>query len=64
MAIMLIQTLFLAKHLEPLKGGPIPIEVLIRGKDSEQNTMHFEKCLAAIKGAGVCHQIAWVRFCP
>lgn len=62
MAIVLRQTLFLAKHLEPLKNGPIPIEVLIRGKDSEQNTKHFEKCLEAIKGAGVGHQTARVKF--
>lgn len=42
-----------AKHLEPLKGGRIPIEILIRGKDAEQNAKQFEKCLDIIKSAGV-----------
>ena len=45
-------TLPTAKHLEPLKGGRIPIEILIRGKDAEENAKHFEKCLEIIKGAG------------
>ena len=43
----------LAKHLEPLKGGKVPVEILIRGKDAEQNAKHFEKCLDVIKGGGV-----------
>lgn len=42
-----------AKHLEPLKGGKVPVEILVRGKDTEQNAKHFEKCLNVIKGAGV-----------
>ena len=44
---------FPAKHLEPLKGGKVPIEILVRGKDAEQNAKQFEKCLDVIKGAGV-----------
>lgn len=51
-----------AKHLEPLKGGKIPIEILVRGKDAEQNAKHFEKCLDVIKGAGVRHIILWLRY--
>ncbi len=47
----------LAKHLEPLKGGKVPIEILVRGKDAEQNAKQFEKCLDIIKGAGVCYMI-------
>jgi hypothetical protein len=43
--------------LEPLKGGSIPIEILIRGKDTEQNAKHFEKCLNIIKGAGASHPV-------
>ena len=43
----------LAKHIEPLKGGKVPLEILVRGKDTEQNAKHFEKCLSVIKGAGV-----------
>ena len=43
-----------AKHLEPLKGGKVPVEILVRNpKDAEQNVQHFEKCLDVIKGAGV-----------
>ena len=46
--------LITAKHLEPLKGGKIPVEILVRNpKDVEQNAKHFEKCLDVIKGAGV-----------
>jgi hypothetical protein len=45
--------LLTAKHLEPLKGGKIPLEVLVRGKDAEQNAKHFEKCLEVIKSSGV-----------
>ena len=41
-----------AKHLEPLKGGKIPIEILVRGKDADENAKHFQKCVDAIKGAG------------
>ena len=42
-----------AKHLEPLKDGKTPLEVLIKGKDSEQNKKHWEKILGVIKSAGV-----------
>ena len=42
-----------AKHLELLKGGKIPIEILVRGKDADQNAKHFKRCLDAIKDAGV-----------
>lgn len=45
----------LAKHLEPLKGGKVPIEILVRGKDAEQNNKHWEKCIEAIKAAGVSY---------
>ena len=49
-----------AKHLEPLKGGKVPIEILVRGKDAEQNAKQFEKCLEVIKGAGVCYLVYWL----
>ena len=42
-----------AKHLEPLKGGKIPLEILVRGKDSEQNAKQLDQCLEVIKSAGV-----------
>lgn len=32
----------------------MPLEILVRGKDAEQNAKHFEKCLDLIKGGGVC----------
>lgn len=43
-----------AKHLEGLKGGKTPLEILVRGKDPEQNAKHFERCLDLIKTSGVC----------
>lgn len=42
-----------ASYLEPLKGGKVPIEILVRGKDAEENKKQFEKCLETIKNAGV-----------
>ncbi|KAE8145721.1 FACT complex subunit Spt16, N-terminal lobe domain-containing protein, partial [Aspergillus avenaceus] len=41
-----------AKHLEPLKGGKIPVEILITSKDPEEKTKAFEKCLEVIRNAG------------
>ena len=51
-----------AKHLEPLKGGKVPIEILVRGKDAEQNAKQFEKCLDVIKGAGVRYTNKWLLY--
>ncbi|KAL9116981.1 MAG: hypothetical protein Q9187_006488, partial [Circinaria calcarea] len=50
--LFIITTIKKAKHLEPLKGGKIPIEILVRGKDAEQNNKHWETCIDAIKAAG------------
>ncbi|KAI6867409.1 FACT complex subunit [Hortaea werneckii] len=41
-----------AAYLEPLKGGKIPLEVVVRGKDAEENAKQFEHCLDTIKTAG------------
>ncbi|KAF2654143.1 SPT16-domain-containing protein [Lophiostoma macrostomum CBS 122681] len=41
-----------ASYLEPLKGGKIPMEILVRGKDAEENKKQFENCLETIKKAG------------
>ncbi|KAI9815718.1 MAG: FACT complex subunit spt16 [Pycnora praestabilis] len=41
-----------AKHLEPLKNGKVPIEILIRGKDADQNAKIFERCAEVIKTSG------------
>lgn len=43
----------IAKHLEHLKGGKIPVEILVTTKDAEQKAKVFEKCLDVIKSAGV-----------
>ncbi|KAL9023725.1 MAG: hypothetical protein Q9196_007018, partial [Gyalolechia fulgens] len=51
-SLWVVTTTKKAKHLEPLKGGKTPIEILSRGKDPEQNAKHFEKCLDVIKNAG------------
>ncbi|KAI9670136.1 MAG: FACT complex subunit spt16 [Caeruleum heppii] len=41
-----------ARHLEPLKGGKVPLEILVRSKDAEQNAKLFEQILDIIKSAG------------
>ncbi|KAF9885437.1 FACT complex subunit spt16 [Aspergillus nanangensis] len=41
-----------AKHLEPLKGGKIPVEILVVTKDPAEKTKTFEKCLTAMKDSG------------
>jgi nucleosome binding factor SPN SPT16 subunit len=50
-----------AKHLEPLKGGKIPLEILVRGKDADANTKLFEKINEQIKSAGVSqlYSVGW-----
>ncbi|KAI4161693.1 MAG: hypothetical protein LQ342_004701 [Letrouitia transgressa] len=51
-ALWVVTTTKKAKHLEPLKGGKVPVEILVRGKDAEQNAKQFEKCLDVVKTAG------------
>lgn len=41
-----------ASYLEPLKGGKVPVEILVRGKDADENKKQFEKCLDTMKKAG------------
>ncbi|EKD20925.1 uncharacterized protein L3040_005860 [Drepanopeziza brunnea f. sp. 'multigermtubi'] len=41
-----------AKHLDSLKGGKIPLHLLLRGKDSEQNEKIFADINGHIKAAG------------
>jgi len=38
-----------------LKGGKVPLEVLVRGKDAEANEKLFVKINDSIKAAGVSH---------
>ncbi|KAF2009300.1 FACT complex subunit spt16 [Aaosphaeria arxii CBS 175.79] len=41
-----------ASYLEPLKSGKVPVEILVRGKDPEENKKQFQSCLATLKNAG------------
>ncbi|KAL2134292.1 hypothetical protein VTI74DRAFT_549 [Chaetomium olivicolor] len=41
-----------AKYLDQIKGGRIPVEVLVRGKDAAENQKLFVKITDAIKAAG------------
>lgn len=41
-----------AAYLEPLKGGKVPVELHIRGKDAEENAKQFQQCLDVMKAAG------------
>jgi nucleosome binding factor SPN SPT16 subunit len=41
-----------ASYLEPLKGGKVPVEILVRGKDADENKKQFQACLDTIKKAG------------
>jgi nucleosome binding factor SPN SPT16 subunit len=41
-----------AKHIEPLKGGKIAVEILVRGKDVDQNAEIFKKITKIIKDSG------------
>lgn len=50
--VYVVTTAKKAKHLEPLKGGKIPLEILVTSKEPEQKKKAFDKCLEAIKNAG------------
>jgi nucleosome binding factor SPN SPT16 subunit len=41
-----------AEYLEALKGGKVQLEILIRGKDADENNKIWDKILEAIKSAG------------
>ncbi|CAK7220465.1 FACT complex subunit spt16 [Sporothrix curviconia] len=41
-----------AKYLDQIKGGRLPVEVLVRGKDAAENDKLFVKILDAIRSAG------------
>ncbi|KAL1955652.1 hypothetical protein VTO42DRAFT_8197 [Malbranchea cinnamomea] len=51
-AMYVVTTAKKAKHLEPLQGGKVPIELLVTSKEPEQKAKVFQKCLEVIKGAG------------
>lgn len=48
-------TLLLAKYLDQIKTDRFPVEVLVRGKDAEENEKLFVKVADTIKQAGVSH---------
>ncbi|RAL05019.1 chromatin-remodeling protein SPT16 [Aspergillus ibericus CBS 121593] len=50
--VYVVTTAKKAKHLEPLKGGKIPVEILVTSKDPEEKMKSFEKCIEVIKNAG------------
>ena len=43
-----------ASFLEKLKNGKVPLEVVVRGKDADENAKQIEQCLDIVKKAGVC----------
>lgn len=51
-AMYVVTTAKKAKHLEHLKDGKIPLEIIVVTKDPEQKLKAFEKCLDIIKNAG------------
>ncbi|KAH6665916.1 FACT complex subunit SPT16 [Plectosphaerella plurivora] len=51
-SIYIVTTAKKAKHLESLKGGRFPVEILVRGKDAAENEKIFVKVTDAIKAAG------------
>lgn len=51
-SMYIITTKKKATYLEPLKDGKTPVEIMVRGKDTEENAKQFEKCLEVIKNAG------------
>ena len=44
---------FAASFLEKLKNGKVPLEVVVRGKDADENAKQIEQCIETIKKAGV-----------
>ncbi|KAI9656979.1 MAG: FACT complex subunit spt16 [Alyxoria varia] len=56
-SIHVVTTKKKAQYLEPLRGGAVPIEIYVRGKDADENAKQFEKCSDIIKKAGPKHGI-------
>ncbi|OJJ44204.1 hypothetical protein ASPZODRAFT_135696 [Penicilliopsis zonata CBS 506.65] len=50
-AMYIVTTAKKAKHLEVLKDGKIPVEILVISKDPEQKSRVFDKCLDVIKSS-------------
>jgi nucleosome binding factor SPN SPT16 subunit len=52
-SLYIITTQKKAKYLDQIKGGRIPVEVLVRGKDAAENEKLFVKIADIIKSSGV-----------
>jgi nucleosome binding factor SPN SPT16 subunit len=52
--ITIVTTKKKASFLEKLKNGKVPLEVVVRGKDADENAKQVEQCLDIVKKAGVC----------
>ncbi|KAF2735553.1 SPT16-domain-containing protein [Polyplosphaeria fusca] len=50
--VQIVTTKKKASYLGPLKDGKVPVEILVRGKDAEENKKQFETCVSTIKNAG------------
>lgn len=51
-SMYIITTKKKATYLEALKDGKTPVEIIVRGKDTEENTKQFERINDIIKNAG------------
>ncbi|KAF2214519.1 hypothetical protein CERZMDRAFT_95783 [Cercospora zeae-maydis SCOH1-5] len=51
-AMYIVTTKKKAAYLEVLKDGKTPVEIIVRGKDAEENAKQFEKINETIKSAG------------
>ncbi|KAF7190408.1 FACT complex subunit spt16 [Pseudocercospora fuligena] len=51
-AMYIVTTKKKAQYLEALKDGKTPVEIIVRGKDAEENAKQFERINDIIKNAG------------
>ncbi|KAF1983849.1 transcription elongation complex subunit [Aulographum hederae CBS 113979] len=51
-SLTVITTKKKSQLLQPLKGGKVPVDILVRSKNAEENQKHFDKCLDIVKAGG------------
>ena len=51
--ITIVTTKKKASFLEKLKNGKVPLDVVVRGKDAEENAKQIEQCIGIVSKAGV-----------
>lgn len=56
--------LTLAKYIQPLEGGPIPVKIHVISKDQEQKVKAFDTCIDVIKASGVRAEELYVFVFP